>query len=191
MSEMYKIVRSIPQECGMFGGSVFGAHKYHGFDMAKKAMFETIVEKFEGMDKKCEDLINSYCEEYYLDGAPEEFDLLKQLIRDFLKDPATFENKHAAEESEYCFLCFEDERVCFSFRLYGDDDGMLEYFCIDVSDEAKNKFPEGLISTIGLSELKHPESERFISLTAGENCGLEVCFSLMTEDDENSLPFGI
>ncbi len=189
MSEMYKIVRSIPQDCGMFGGSVLGANKYHGFQKAKEAMFETIVEKFEGVDKKCDDLINSYCEEYYPNGAPKEFDLLKQLIRDYLKDPATFEKKHAEEDSEYCFLCFEDERVCFSFCLYADDDGTLEYFRIDVSDEAKDKFPEVLISTIGLSELEYPDSERFVSITAGEDCGLEVCFSLMTEEDEDSLPF--
>jgi hypothetical protein len=45
MSEMYKIVRYVPQGCGPFGGSINGAKKYHGFEKAKAAMYETIVKK--------------------------------------------------------------------------------------------------------------------------------------------------
>ncbi len=45
MGEMYKIVRYVPQGCGPLGGSINGARKYHGFEKAKIAMYETTTKK--------------------------------------------------------------------------------------------------------------------------------------------------
>ena len=186
MGDMYKIVRYTPQGDDFFSGCMHGAKKYHGFEKAKTAMHETVKKKFEGMDKHCADLIDSYCKEYYPDGAPNNFNLLKQFISEYLRDPATFENEF---EDKFAGIDFEDERVCFALSYDFDADGVIRHLYIEVSDEAKNKFPEGIISSISIKKLCDPESERYISLTAGKDYGLEIVFSLMSEEDENKFPW--
>jgi len=186
MSEMYKIVRYIPKYMGLFGGNINGAKKYHGFEKAKKAFNETVVKKFAKMDKICADLIDSYCKEYYPDGAPQNFELLKQFIYDYLTNPAELELKF---DSKYSDLDFEDDRVSFGLGIDFDEDGSFPFLYIDVTDEARWKFPEGIISSLCIKPLTDPVSERYISLCAGETYGLDVVFSLMTDEDEENLLF--
>ena len=91
MGKMYKIVRYVPRDVEFWGGSVSGAKKYHGFEKAKQGMLNTIKKKFAGMDKYCADLIDSYCEKYYPNGAPKNFDMLKNLLTDFILRPEELE----------------------------------------------------------------------------------------------------
>ncbi len=140
----------------------------------------------EKMDEECAELIDAYCEEYYPDDTPENFELLKQFIKEYIADPAAFEKDF---EEKYSEIDFEDERIRFALSFDFDKDGMIRDLYIDVTDEAKGKFPEGVISCLSLTELTHPESERYISLTAGENRGNEIVFSLMTEEDEEEFPW--
>lgn len=191
MSEMYKIVRYTPYSINekVLGGifnPILGAKKYHGFEKAKTAMRETVKEKFKDMDKHCAELIDSYCAQHYPDGAPKNFAMLKELIRDAIHNPEELEQ---TLKDKYEGLDFEDERVSFGLGMDLDEDGVIDHLYIDVFDDAEWTFPEGIISCIRLPELKYPESERYISLTAGKQWGLEIVFSLMTDADEEELSF--
>ena len=194
MSDMYKIVRYTPgsineereNDLGIRLNPVHGAKWYHGFEKAKKAMRETVKEKFDSMDVHCAELIDSYCAKYYPDGAPENFALLKEFIKDAIYNPEALEENL---EEKYEEIDFEDERVCFALEYDFDNDGAIRHLYIDVSEDAKWTFPEGIISSIYLQELTDPESERYISLTAGKNWGLEIVFSLMTDEDEENFIF--
>ena len=183
MSEMYKIVRYVPE--GMpLGGCINGATKHHGFKSAKRAMYATIETKFAGMQQECSDLIDKYCAEYYPEGAPENFNMLKQFINEYLSDPENFEF-----EDKYAELDFEDDRISFGLSFEFMDEGINRVFYIEVTDDAKWKFPEGVITAFELKELTSSDSEQYVLLTARENIGLEIVYSLMTEEDENDMFF--
>ena len=185
MSELYKIVRYNPPDDTPLSGGIIGANWYHGFEQAKKAFHETVKEKFDGMSEKCDELIDSYCKKYYPDGAPENFDQLKQSIREYIADPEAFEKDYEKYED----IDFEDERICFGLGYDLLPDGLVPFLYMKVTDEAKWEFPEGSISSLLLRELKDPESELYISLTAGEHWGLEIVFSLMTDEDKDEYPW--
>lgn len=187
MSDMYKIVRYVPQDQGgIFGGGINGARKYHGFEKAKQGMRETVKNKYAGMEKHCADLIDAYCQEYYPNSVPHNFKLLKQLISDYFNKPDELELEL---ENKYADIDFEDERVHFALSFDFTPEGLNRFLYIEVADEAKWKFPEGCITSIQMNELTDPESERYVLLTAGKNYGIEVVLSLMTDEDEDSLPW--
>ena len=186
MGKMYKIVRYVPRDVEFLGGSVSGAKKYHGFEKAKQGMLNTIKKKFAGMDKYCADLIDSYCEKYYPNGAPKNFDMLKNLLTDFILRPEELEWEL---DDKYSDIDFEDERVRFALSFDFTPEGIIRILYIDVVEDAKCEFPEGVINAFHLKELEDVESERVVILSAGKDYGLDVVFSLLTDDDENEYPW--
>ena len=186
MGKMYKIVRYVPRDVEFWGGSVSGAKKYHGFEKAKQGMLNTIKKKFAGMDKYCADLIDSYCEKYYPNGAPKNFDMLKNLLTDFILRPEELEWEL---DDKYSDIDFEDERVHFALSFDFTPEGIIRLLYIDVVEDAKCEFPEGVINAFHLKELEDVESERVVILSAGKDYGLDVVFSLLTDDDENEYPW--
>ena len=155
MSEMYKIVRYVPQDMVPFGDGFIGAERYHGFEKAKRAMYATIETKFAGMQQECSDLIDKYCTEYYPEGAPENFNMLKQFINEYLSDPENFEF-----EDKYADIDFEDDRISFGLSFEFMTEGLNRVFYIEVTDDAKWKFPEGVITALELKELTSSDSEQ-------------------------------
>ena len=191
MSELYKIVRSRPyyineeleKASGLEIDPVLGAKRYHGFEKAKKAMRETVKEKLADMDQHCAELIDSYCAEYYPDGAPQNFAMLKELIREAIHHPEELE-KNIKEK--YSDIDFEDDRINFGIAF--DKEGAIPTIYMNASEEAMWKFPEGRIN-VKLCELDDPFSSLWFWLTAGKRYGLEILLSLLTDEDEEDLLF--
>ena len=170
----YKIIRYSNS------GFICEKSKYLNFKEAKAAMHKTIVTKMNGMQSYCNELIDSYCKEYYPDSNTDIFELLKQFINDYLTNPAELDKTY---DEKYKDLEFEDDRIAFGFD-FGFDGGPVYAFFIDVQEEANCKFPKAFISTIKMSPITLPDAERGISLSAGEDIGLDIVLSQLTDEDD-------
>ncbi len=188
MGRMYKIARYIPMTHPMFPGGLNGEESYHGLEKAKIAMRETVTEKFCNGAEIYINKIDEYCQKYYPDNTPPEFEKLKNLIVDVITDPV-FPKSQEELEQKYGWFDFEDDRIRFDFFsavLCMTEKGleMVPLLDIEIYDDDKELFVEGLISCFVIKDFPEEDIMYRCWLSAGVYRGLDIEMTLIPEDEE-------
>ncbi len=191
MSKLYKIARYVPMSHPMFSGALNGKKTYHGFEKAKAAMRQTVIEKFgpavDGYIKK----IDEYCQKYYPENTPPEIEKLKKLIADFFSDPA-FPQTTEEIEQKYGWFFFEDDRIYIEFDLFDYDDGegktqALPFLRVTIYVDDKEIFIEGLIDCFIIADDYLWDDEDSVYrcwLSAGVYYGIDMEMTLVSENED-------
>lgn len=146
---MWKIERKCP-----FG--LIGEDEFYTFEEAKIQFRNTIKEKLGDGIAEFTNQIDEYCEKYYPDGAPNNFEELKNTLIQLVTNPDYPENP-----DEFEFEDFEDDNIEF----YIDSFSKTLFIYIN-NDDITEEFPQAEINIIKMNE---PDDEYYFYITDNRN----------------------